>query len=111
MREKILYVLALAGGLWLIRNLYIITLVLPDEAAQGAIYRNLFFHVPAWATCFTAYTVAGAASVTIAEVEEIVPIGGIDPDAVHVPSIYVQRLVLGTGYRKPIERRTVRQRS
>ncbi len=54
---------------------------------------------------------AGAASVTIAEVEEIVPIGGIDPDAVHVPSIYVQRLVLGTGYRKPIERRTVRQRS
>jgi 3-oxoacid CoA-transferase subunit A len=54
---------------------------------------------------------AGAARVTIAEVEEIVPIGEIDPDAVHVPSIFVQRLVLGAGYRKPIERRTTRPRS
>lgn len=54
---------------------------------------------------------AGAARVTIAEVEEIVPVGGLDPDAVHVPSIYVQRLVLGSDYRKPIERRTTRPRS
>lgn len=54
---------------------------------------------------------AGAAAVTIAEVEEIVPAGGLDPDAVHVPSIYVQRLVLGTAYQKPIERRTTRPRS
>ena len=38
---------------------------------------------------------AGAAPVTIAEVEEIVPVGALDPDAIHVPSIYVQRLVLG----------------
>lgn len=54
---------------------------------------------------------AGAAAVTIAEVEEIVPVGSLDPDQIHVPSIYVQRLVLGTEYRKPIERRTVRPRS
>jgi len=54
---------------------------------------------------------AGAARVTIAEVEEIVPVGQLDPDAVHVPSIYVQRLVLGSDYRKPIERRTTRPRS
>ncbi len=54
---------------------------------------------------------AGAARITIAEVEEIVPAGAIDPDHVHVPSIYVQRLVLGTGYRKPIERRTTRPRT
>jgi len=54
---------------------------------------------------------AGAARVTIAEVEEIVPVGQLDPDAVHVPSIYVQRLVLGSDYRKPIERRTTRSRS
>jgi 3-oxoacid CoA-transferase subunit A len=54
---------------------------------------------------------AGAATVTIAEVEEIVPVGALDPDAIHVPSIYVQRLVLGTAYRKPIERRTTRPRS
>jgi len=51
---------------------------------------------------------AGAARVTIAEVEEIVPVGGLDPDAIHVPSIYVQRLVLGRSYQKPIERRTTR---
>jgi 3-oxoacid CoA-transferase subunit A len=51
----------------------------------------------------------GAAKVTIAEVEEIVPVGALDPDGVHVPSIYVQRLVLGTHYEKPIERRTTRR--
>jgi 3-oxoacid CoA-transferase subunit A len=53
---------------------------------------------------------AGAARVTVAEVEEIVPLGGIEPDQVHVPSIYVNRLVLGTDYQKPIERRTTRPR-
>jgi len=53
---------------------------------------------------------AGAARVTIAEVEELVPLGALDPDHVHVPSIYVQRLVLGASYRKPIERRTTRTR-
>jgi 3-oxoacid CoA-transferase subunit A len=52
----------------------------------------------------------GAARITVAEVEELVPVGAIDPDAIHVPSIYVQRLVLGKDYRKPIERRTVRKR-
>ncbi len=52
----------------------------------------------------------GAAKITIAEVEEIVPLGGIPPDAVHVPSIYVDRLVLGKDYVKPIERRTTRAR-
>jgi 3-oxoacid CoA-transferase subunit A len=52
----------------------------------------------------------GAAQVTIAEVEEVLPLGAIDPDAVHVPSIYVDRLVHGKGYVKPIERRTTRAR-
>jgi len=52
---------------------------------------------------------AGAAPITIAEVEELVPLGAIDPDQVHVPSIFVQRLVVGAGYRKPIERRTTRR--
>lgn len=51
-----------------------------------------------------------AAAVTIVEAESIVAVGSIDPDAVHVPSIYVQRLVLGEGLRKPIERLTVRPR-
>jgi 3-oxoacid CoA-transferase subunit A len=52
----------------------------------------------------------GAAKVTIVEAEQIVPVGELGPDAIHVPSIYVKRLVLGKGYEKPIERRTVRPR-
>ncbi len=52
----------------------------------------------------------GAAKVTVVEVEEIVPVGQISPDAVHVPSIYVKRLVRGKDHVKPIERRTIRPR-
>ncbi len=52
----------------------------------------------------------GAAKVTIVEAEEIVPVGELAPDSIHVPSIYVKRLVQGKGYEKPIERRTVRPR-
>jgi 3-oxoacid CoA-transferase subunit A len=52
----------------------------------------------------------GAARVTVVEAEEIVPVGELPPDAIHVPSIYVQRLVLGRDYAKPIERRTLRPR-
>ena len=44
-----------------------------------------------------------AARFTIAEVEEIVEVGDIDPDDVHVPSIYVQAVVLGNNYVKRIE--------
>ncbi|RST30290.1 CoA transferase subunit A [Sphingomonas ginkgonis] len=46
----------------------------------------------------------------IVEVEEIVPVGSLDPDCIHLPSIYVNRLVLGAPYDKKIEFRTVRQR-
>jgi 3-oxoacid CoA-transferase subunit A len=52
----------------------------------------------------------GAGRITVAEVEEIVKVGELDPDAIHVPSIYVKRLVLGRDYVKPIERRTIRPR-
>jgi 3-oxoacid CoA-transferase subunit A len=55
-------------------------------------------------------TMCAAAAVTIVEAESIVPVGSLDPDDVHVPSIYVQRLVLAQGLRKPIERQTVRPR-
>jgi 3-oxoacid CoA-transferase subunit A len=54
---------------------------------------------------------AAAARVTVAEVEELVPVGGLDPDQVHTPGIYVQRILQGRDYVKPIERRTVRGRS
>jgi 3-oxoacid CoA-transferase subunit A len=51
---------------------------------------------------------ATAAKVTIAEVEHLVEPGTIDPDHVHTPGIYVKRILQGTGYRKKIEKRTVR---
>ena len=52
---------------------------------------------------------AAAAKVTIAEVEEIVEPGAIDPDHVVTPGIYVQRIVQGARYERRIERRTVRE--
>jgi 3-oxoacid CoA-transferase len=51
---------------------------------------------------------AMAARVTIAEVEEVVPAGSLDPDAVVTPGIFVQRVVKGAHYEKRIEKRTVR---
>jgi 3-oxoacid CoA-transferase subunit A len=53
---------------------------------------------------------ATAGKVCVVEVEEIVPVGSIDPDHIHLPSVYVQRIVLGAPYDKKIEFRTVRQR-
>lgn len=46
--------------------------------------------------------------VTVAEVEELVPIGDIDHDAIHTPGIFVQRLIKGTHFEKRIEQRTTR---
>ena len=53
---------------------------------------------------------ATAGRVCVAEVEEIVPVGSLDPDCIHLPSIYVKRLILGAPYDKKIEFRTVRER-
>ena len=53
---------------------------------------------------------ATAGRVCVAEVEEIVPIGSLDPDTIHLPGIYVNRLILGAPYDKKIEQRTIRQR-
>jgi 3-oxoacid CoA-transferase subunit A len=53
---------------------------------------------------------AAAGTVTLAEAEEIVPVGGLDPDQIHVPSVYVKRLIQGTHYEKRIERLTTRPR-
>lgn len=53
--------------------------------------------------------VATAARITIAEVEELVEVGQLDPDRVHTPSIYVHRIFLGQAYEKRIERRTTRK--
>jgi 3-oxoacid CoA-transferase subunit A len=53
---------------------------------------------------------ATAGRVTVAEVEELVPVGSIDPDQVHTPGVFVQRLVVGTSYSRRIEQRTTRPR-
>lgn len=53
---------------------------------------------------------AGAAKITIAEVEELVPAGVLDPNQIHIPGIYVKRIFQGSNYEKRIEQRTVRKR-
>ena len=50
---------------------------------------------------------AAAGRITIAEVEELVETGELDPDQIHTPSVYVQRIIACTGHEKRIERRTV----
>jgi len=51
---------------------------------------------------------AMAGKITIAEVEELVPAGTLDPNQIHTPGIYVHRIFQGTNYEKRIEQRTVR---
>ncbi len=58
------------------------------------------FNVPA-ATC---------GKICVVEVEEVVPAGSLDPDSIHLPGVYVQRLIVGSPYDKKIEFRTVRDR-
>jgi 3-oxoacid CoA-transferase subunit A len=58
------------------------------------------FNLPA-ATC---------GKVCVVEVEEIVPVGSLDPDSIHLPGVYVQRMIIGAPYDKKIEFRTVRQK-
>ncbi len=52
----------------------------------------------------------GAAKITVAEVEEMVPVGTLNPDHIHIPGIFVQRIFQGETYEKRIEQRTVRTR-
>lgn len=58
------------------------------------------FNMPA-ATC---------GKVCVAEVEEIVPVGELDPDCIHLPGVFVNRMIVGAPYDKKIEFRTVRER-
>jgi 3-oxoacid CoA-transferase subunit A len=53
---------------------------------------------------------AGAAKITIAEVEELVEAGTLDPNQIHIPGIFVQRIFQGEKFEKRIEQRTVRQK-
>ena len=76
------------------------------KAWKGDTHGNLVFR--ATARNFNPM-MATAGRVTIAEVEEVVEPGALDPDTVHTPGIFVQRVVLGTQYEKRIEKRTIRE--
>ena len=71
------------------------------DASGNVIFRKTArnFNHPA-ATC---------GKVCVVEVEEIVPVGSLDPDAIHLPGVYVQRMIIGAPYDKKIEFRTVRK--
>lgn len=62
MTNSVLMAMAAISAIWLVRNLWVILLGLPDEAAQGMIYRIIFFHVPSWFTCFTLFAISGFTS-------------------------------------------------
>jgi 3-oxoacid CoA-transferase subunit A len=75
------------------------------KAWQGDRFGNLLFRKT---TRNFSTSMAKAGTITIAEVEELVEPGAIDPDAVHVAGIYVHRIFQGAQYEKRIERKTVR---
>lgn len=72
------------------------------DATGNLVFRKTArnFNLPA-ATC---------GKVCVVEVEEVVPVGSLDPDSIHLPGVYVQRMIVGAPYDKKIEFRTVRER-
>jgi 3-oxoacid CoA-transferase subunit A len=79
------------------------------KAWKGDRYGNLVFRLTA--RNFNPLC-AMAGRITIAEVEELVDVGSLDPDQVHLPGVFVQRVVVGAGkHEKRIERRTVQKRA
>ena len=72
------------------------------DATGNCVFRKTArnFNQPA-ATC---------GKICVVEVEEIVPVGSLDHDAIHLPGVYVQRMIIGSPYDKKIEFRTVRER-
>lgn len=78
------------------------------KAWKGDRYGNLLFRKT---TRNFSTSMAKAGTVTIAEVEQIVEPGELDPDAIHVPGIYVHRIFEGRNYEKRIERKTVQLQS
>ncbi|MBL0021375.1 MAG: CoA transferase subunit A [Sphingomonadales bacterium] len=53
---------------------------------------------------------ATCGKICVVEVEEVVPVGSLDPDSIHLPGVYVQRMIIGAPYDKKIEFRTLRER-
>lgn len=77
------------------------------KAWKGDAHGNLMFR--ATSRNFNPLMAMGG-KITIAEVEELVPAGSLDPNQIHTPGIYVHRIFQGKDYEKRIEQRTVRQR-
>jgi 3-oxoacid CoA-transferase subunit A len=89
---------------------YLMELALPADFAivkawKGDRYGNLVFRKT---TRNFSTSMAKAGNITIAEVEELVEPGELDPDQIHVASVYVHRIFQGKDYEKRIERRTVK---
>lgn len=78
------------------------------KAWKGDRFGNLLFRKT---TRNFSTSMAKAGTITIAEVEELVEPGELDPDSIHVAGIYVHRIFQGVGYEKRIERRTVAMRN
>lgn len=78
------------------------------KAQKGDTAGNLIFN--ATARNFN-HAMAMAGRITVAEVEELVPVGELDPNAIHTPGIFVQRIYKGAHFEKRIEQRTVRERA
>lgn len=76
------------------------------KAQKGDTAGNLIFN--ATARNFN-HAMAMAGKVTVAEVEELVPVGELDPNEIHTPGIFVQRIIKGANFEKRIENRTVRK--
>ncbi len=78
------------------------------KAWKGDTMGNLIFHETA--RNFSPLMAMGG-KITIAEVEELVPAGTLDPNNIHTPGIYVKRIFQGDNYEKRIEQRTIRKRN
>lgn len=89
---------------------YLMEMALPSDFAmvkawKGDTHGNLVFRKT---TRNFSTSMAKAGNITIAEVEQLVQPGELDPDEIHVPGVYVHRIYQGKNYEKKIERRTVR---
>ena len=89
---------------------YLMEMALPADFAmvkawKGDTHGNLVFRKT---TRNFSTSMAKAGNITIAEVEQLVQPGELDPDEIHVPGVYVHRIYQGKNYEKKIERRTVR---
>ena len=91
MRDKVAYSLVTLAAAVMAWNLYLIFMVVPDEASQGMIYRLLYFHVPAWWTAFLAVALSGVFSALYLIKKDL----RYDAIAVSVTEVAVVFLIMG----------------